>query len=650
MFGNTAVSVKAEDINNVEMEEEFVENEQQNYMARAVSNVVSTAGRITWRYNDETSSEVKPLRTVKVEICKKSGSNYSILGTVYTNADGYYSLSSHQTASSDSIVIRIYPESVFCKVYSYSGSSPTAYMREVSAGTVSGNKKTINYSAVICRLDISENENEMECTINEDKERVYFDNSLMVQQLINFSGRYVKEMHGQNLPKITIYFHHNQRSGEVTNFYRRSNGTRTIYLQFNQCSWFFRGGDTVGHEYGHYVSDLLNLTALPGGDHTANCYDYNINKGTPITKSHALQLAYSEGVATYFSKAAQYNYKEEALGWNYTFAEYNQGENIDVGLDTYGEMGEYTTTRVISALCDFEEKLIGFGLKDKKTLELLKEFALSSYGNINEKRTLSQFVKFLYGKNYLDKEVLAHILTNCEAAPLIKNVTRNGITLTVEFIANGGSQYVANNAFDLVIYNGFGEVVRTVNNISVNIKGTDSAENNEPGENLYNVYDCIYNLSNMELTGRTFSISIIGRQTELGIESGGYYSRLFMVEKNPVGDFFDVGIDVGDEKYCEFVDQFGRYEKKEYFIYFSISGKYTIQTLGVFATRLKLSDSSGTVLVEANENGFFRNSLFSIEVNNNRSYKLTVENRYNYQGMCVNEYFQALNNIKVVIT
>ena len=135
----------------------------------------------------------------------------------------------------------------------------------------------------------------------------------MVLQLVNFSGRYVKEIHGQNLAKITVYFHHGQKSGNVGRFYRRSNGTRAIYLQFNECSWFYSDADTVMHEYGHYISDLLNLTSLPGGDHSGNCYDYNINENTPITKSHALQLAFSEGVATYFAKAAQYYHKEEAF-------------------------------------------------------------------------------------------------------------------------------------------------------------------------------------------------------------------------------------------------------------------------------------------------------------------------------------------------
>lgn len=653
MSGNSSTAVKAEDTD-IGIEREIkTENNEDELSPMASTNVTSTAGRITWRNKD--SNDVKPLRTVKVEICKKSGSSYTVLGTVYTNTNGYYSLDSHQSVSSDNIVLRIYPESVFCKVYSYAGSSPTAYVREVSAGTVSGNKKTINYSAVICRSDVPVNDTEyikkMECTVNADKDKVYFDNALMVLQLVNFSGRYVKEIHGQNLAKITVYFHHGQKSGNVGRFYRRSNGTRAIYLQFNECSWFYSDADTVMHEYGHYISDLLNLTSLPGGDHSGNCYDYNINENTPITKSHALQLAFSEGVATYFAKAAQYYHKEEAFGWNNVFAMYRQGEDIDVGYDTYGEMGEYTTTRVISALCDFEEKLIGFGLKDKKTLELLKEFISSSYGNKSFHRTLPQFVKFLYGKEYIDKEVLAHILTNCEAAPLIKRVTKNGNDLTIEFIANGGSQYIANNAFDLVIYNGLGEEVTIVNDISCNEKKSDaSAETTEPGCNLYKVYICTFNLFGLTLKGRTLSISIIGRQTELDIDSGGYYSRLYTIEKNPVGSFFDVGADVGDEKYCEFVDQLGRNERKEYSIYFSISGKYAIQTLGVFATRLKLSDSSGTVLAETSENGFFRNSLLSVDVVNSRNYRLTVENKYSYQGACANEYFQILNNIKVVIT
>lgn len=211
------------------------------------------------------------------------------------------------------------------------------------------------------------------------------------------------------------------------------------------------------HEYGHYISDLLNLTALPGGNHTANCYDYNINEGTPISKSHALQLAFSEGVATYFAKAAQYYFKEEAVNWEPGFADYS--EYVTYGDVGYGEMGEDTTTCVLSALCGFKQDYVSLGLGDKKTLELLKEFVSGSYGNTSAKKTFPQFIKLLYSKEYISKEALGFILTECEAAPLIQSVSKSGNTFNIKFVANGGSQSVRNNEFDFVLYNGYGDEI-----------------------------------------------------------------------------------------------------------------------------------------------------------------------------------------------
>ena len=647
MSGNSSTAVKAEDTD-IEIAREIkTENNEDELSPMASTNVTSTAGRITWRYID--SNDVKPLRTVKVEICKKSGSSYTVLGTVYTNTNGYYSLSSHQSVSSDNIVLRIYPESVFCKVYSYAGSSPTAYVREVSAGTVSGNKKTINYSAVICRSDTSGNDTEsikkMECTVNVDKDKVYFDNALMVLQLVNFSGRYVKEIHGQNLAKITVYFHHGQKIGNVGCFYRRSNGTRAIYLQFNDCSWFYSGSDTVMHEYGHYISDLLNLTSLPGGDHSGNCYDHNINENTPITKSHALQLAFSEGVATYFAKAAQYYFKEEAVDWGEKFAYYNADMTEgDVG---YGEMGESTTTCVLSALCGFKQDYVSLGLGDKKTLALLKEFTSSSYGNSSTLMTLPQFIKLMYSKEYINKEALGFILTECEAAPLIKSVSKAGNTFNITFVANGGSSLIKNNVFDFVLYNGEGDEIYRKNSINT----TPVSEFNDGVNNIYETREATVTVGNVNFSGRTYSVSLVGHQTELNVISGGYYSRLYTVENNPIGNDIIISDDVGDEKYCEFTDILSSNESKEYYLYFPSSGKYVIQTLGLTTTSLTFYNNvSGELIATASKNGYLTNSLVVVDVYSSCDYKLIVQNKYYNRCETGNAINNQKRNIKIVIT
>lgn len=640
MSGNSSTAVKAEDTD-IEIEREIkTENNEDELSPMASTNVTSTAGRITWRYKD--SNDVKPLRTVKVEICKKSGSSYTVLGTVYTNTNGYYSLDSHQSVSSDNIVLRIYPESVFCKVYSYAGSSPTAYVREVSAGTVSGNKKTINYSVIICN---AEDDDIATCSIYADINKMYFDNALMAQQLINFSGRYVKEIHGQNLNKINVYYPHNNPDNNGS-FYK----SRSINLKFSTHRWFDNNGiDTVMHEYGHYIAYSLNLVNSVGGYHGANVYDVRLNTDKKLTKSEALRLAWSEGIATYFSEAAQHYYKNEAVGWSTTFAEkHNSVKRPPCG---YGEMGEDTTIGVLTALCGFNEEYIDLGLGDKKTLNIIKEFVASDYGKANENKHLSQFVKFLYTKNYIDKEALGYVLTEYEAAPLIKNVERNGNNLTVTFIANGGSENIKNNMFDIVLYDGNGEEILRKNN--VNSTSEDVTENisGQRLGNLYEKHECVISLSGVNFEGNTFSVSVIGYQTELGVNSGGYYSRFYTVERSPVGEYIDVGYSIGDEKYCEFVDLWETNGSNEYYLYFPTSGRYTIQTLGMTANQIALYNASnGEQISSANGNGYLCNSLIVVDVYNSQDYKLVVTHNCNTINLTGNVVIYQKRNIKVVIT
>ena len=402
------------------------------------------------------------------------------------------------------------------------------------------------------------------------------------------------------------------------------------------------------HEYGHYISDLLNLTALPGGNHTANCYDYNINEGTPISKSHALQLAFSEGVATYFAKAAQYYFKEEAVNWEPGFADYS--EYVTYGDVGYGEMGEDTTTCVLSALCGFKQDYVSLGLRDKKTLELLKEFVSGSYGNTSAKKTFPQFIKLLYSKEYISKEALGFILTECEAAPLIQSVSKSGNTFNIKFVANGGSQSVRNNEFDFVLYNGYGDEIYRINSINAQSKATDEELENDGVNNVYEKFEATVVVGNIDFSGRTYSVSIVGHQTELDIVSGGYYSRFYTVEKNPVGEYIIIEEDIGDEKYCEFTDSLSTNESKEYYLYFPSTGKYVIQTLGLAPTAIALYNTSGELMANASGNGYLKNSLIAVDIYSSYDYKLVVKNKYYNQSESRDIINIQDRNIKVVIT
>ena len=97
--------------------------------------------------------------------------------------------------------------------------------------------------------------------------------------------------------------------------------------------------DVMNHEYGHYISDMLNLSMDPSNDiywtHTYNedlIHTYDFTNGR--------RIAYSEGLATYLAVASQMDYATRVNSSSYC-ATIADEKYIDPVNDVYADFGEY---------------------------------------------------------------------------------------------------------------------------------------------------------------------------------------------------------------------------------------------------------------------------------------------------------------------
>lgn len=97
--------------------------------------------------------------------------------------------------------------------------------------------------------------------------------------------------------------------------------------------------DVMNHEYGHYISDMLNLSMDPSNDiywtHTYNedlIHTYDFEQGR--------RIAYSEGLATYLGVAAQLDYATRVSSNSYC-ATIADEKYIDPVNDVTADFGQY---------------------------------------------------------------------------------------------------------------------------------------------------------------------------------------------------------------------------------------------------------------------------------------------------------------------
>lgn len=280
--------------------------------------------------------------------------------------------------------------------------------------------------------------------------------------------------------------------------------------------------DILGHEYGHHVQNVFNISANPGGKHTipGNNIDDQYSAGYSLSqaKDRGHKLSWGEGWPTYWSTVAQTHFSTDLRSINTvgdTYYTATNGPNYDLDYSYYG-----------SGYGDADEQAIQrilFKLYSSKT-DSHDKFALGEYTlwNIivsNKPHTLYEFIEDLYNNGY-NKSDLGLLLSGYRviaSAMTISNAyfdTRPTFTWSTYM----GSNNLRYNQFDLYIENLSGGLIRKISNIGASSSNCSYTISSADWQSIYSS------------TGNQFVAYFVARQTDY-YTSGNYYSEKFFFNK-----------------------------------------------------------------------------------------------------------------------
>lgn len=214
-----------------------------------------------------------PARSIYVQIWDDNGTSPSgtLVTTTTTNMNGQYS-ASVTTLRSDGKPRDIYVQALAADggflVVPASGGTLAQHI-DSTAHTATGSRQTVNLVAN-----------------NTTSNNTAFD----VADMLVTGDQYVLRIHdGHAFPRITVSY---PNSGGTS--FTPGKNTAKI-LQGDTFDW-----DVVLHEFGHYVAANLDIDTSQGGLH-----GWQDNLGQLYGKSAGIQLAWSEGFATWFALTAE---------------------------------------------------------------------------------------------------------------------------------------------------------------------------------------------------------------------------------------------------------------------------------------------------------------------------------------------------------
>ena len=340
-------------------------------------------GYLKW-FDD--SGYIHPLQFITVNIIDKADG--SLVATVQTNENGYYSF---LTSVARQIYIQAFARGAGVEVYTATG----VYSFESPDYAYSGSTSLeISYTI------------DMETTCGQ---------AFQISQALIAAARYAKEMNdGNALPDVYVVYPHNN-SAQTVSYYQYMgdeyqtgmifvHGVRKTDVSVIDIDFFddYENWDTLMHEYGHHVSQFLNVNDSPGGNHSFG-EDLIASRG----EYDGARLAWSEAYATVFGQMAQEYYAESLtniLGLadaKYGMSDDNQIENLKDGYKK-GEGSEMATVSMLYDLYDSQNDgmdYIFFG--HQMFWDYIK--------NSNAVR-FSQFVDYLYTEELVDIDLLGRNL------------------------------------------------------------------------------------------------------------------------------------------------------------------------------------------------------------------------------------------------
>ena len=319
-------------------------------------------GTLKWRETESESSQQHALRKVKVEVRDSDLIGSQLLGTVYTDDNGYYSLS----FTNDSSILENGGCDLFIRVYA---GDDNAYVVQSDGNTryyVESNHESHQNVATGSDTGIS-----LTFRMTSDSRKAF-----QISQALITARDYAKAMRGTNPHYVKVrypygsdgcYYNSNSYMITITGDARKS-----INVPESYASW-----DVIMHEYGHHIAHCQGIDDSPGGWHSSACdmighyvmedssfcdgecavHRANNPIGAANAKEAAHKLIWSEAWATTFAFIAQ-EYSAEYIGTvptvcNESYDAYNFYDPYDFQYEAYcNRLGENSEVGVYAALWD----------------------------------------------------------------------------------------------------------------------------------------------------------------------------------------------------------------------------------------------------------------------------------------------------------
>lgn len=435
------------------------------------SDSITIDGTLEWKYqqvvNGPTDSSNHPLQFLKVElVTDDEDNNIVVLGTCYTDVDGYFSFTVDNEYDNYHVVL--YAGSYYFQVYNF--ITATVYQR------------IQNYGYLYSDTDASY---VIEIPIYYTNTMYYFREAIFVAQAYAYASMYYWNMKDDDINSVGVIYAHN--SGTTGCYY--SSDYNYIFIArlhyYDSSGNQYEYWDTLMHEYGHFVSHQEEIDLSPGKKHFINrsmadlyykhldpshicdsdhcpIYDVTLSFAQSQSKLMGMRLAWSEGFATFFGQLVQEYYANYLTNIRFVCDHDYRGPgfNIDVeyisGIE-YNDTCEHAITGLLYDMYD--------NYNNNETFDCLSFAHQTMFNLIVNSQATTFFDFYLYLMSYYSNNVpfkrdFSKLITEYNFSLEVNN--SNNFTFerpTISWITPGLYTYFNDYSFQLKFYDENGNFI-----------------------------------------------------------------------------------------------------------------------------------------------------------------------------------------------
>ena len=516
------------------------------------------------------------------------------LGTVYTDVSGNYEFIFADECSYRDIYVKIYPGGRNAMVKTGNGGT-YVYTSGIRLNVTPGSSISIG----------------LEIDMSSDLGKAF-----QISQAVNVATEYVKQMNGQYITSVGVTYPH-ANANKTGCYYEVA--TRTIHIKkttvtaYGVCS--YSSWDSIMHEYGHHIQKEFDIARHVGGTHNlvGNLAELNGNENTGENKYKGVYLAWAEAYPSVFGGMAQAYYASTlqnivAVG----DAKYQAYNNAQLDYETPEKDSRFDPSEacegaVIAILWDLYDN-------EEETHDTIS-FSHQNYWDLItncDAETFSEFCNYFISRYDASKDfALGKLLSYYKMSPTDVTADVSGATPIFSWTANGTSDTLQNDRFDLIVFNRNRSETLRVEDITT----TSYTLSEEEWQTVLLSY------------GTSYYVIVVAHQTSTPV-TGGYYSAPLSIAKPINNESSSIAQNTwGRTRYSEKVITLTPGTYYDLYVTFGTTGSQLIQTFGRKDTTMELYSASGELLVGRNEtddNGFRFNDLLRYDTLEDTQYIIRV--------------------------